>query len=85
MAAAVCALAVLVGGCGKAQQGPACRAFVSCVQQFDARNAVATDVARFMPEGGCWDSDKLADLCEKSCERGLPRLKAQDPGLECMP
>jgi hypothetical protein len=69
--------------CGRAEQGPNCSAFVECVQQLDALRGATTDVARFEPGGACWKGDKGAEVCERSCARGLPRLESQQPELTC--
>ncbi len=70
-------------GCGGAEQGPECRAFLACVAKLDALKSTQTNVSRFLPEGACWGSDKSARVCESSCRRGVVQLLSQEPLLSC--
>lgn len=74
--------ALLCASCG-AEQGPECKAFVSCVGELDVLHGTHTNVDRFLPEGACWGSDKGAEVCESACRRGIPRLREQEPQLSC--
>ncbi len=71
-------------GCGKPEQGPECKAYLACVEEFDALRGTKTNVDRFLPEGACWGGDKGAEVCESSCRRGVPVLRAQEPRLACV-
>lgn len=73
----------LLSGCGAAEQGPHCRAFVDCVAEFDGLRGTQTNVDRFLPAGSCWEGEKGAAVCENACRRGVPVLKQQEPALLC--
>lgn len=78
VAAAFCAW---TSGCGRVDQSPECRAFVECVAKLDAQTGRSTDVLRFEAEGPCWGSEAGADLCTRSCARGIEVLLQQHPAL----
>lgn len=76
------ALLLTCAACG-AEQGPECKAFVACVEEFDTLRNTDTNVDRFLPDGACWNGDKGAAVCELACRRGVILLHQQENRLTC--
>ncbi len=83
IAVSACALPTLLGACGRAEQGPECKAFIACVAALDVLRSTQTNVDRFLPDGACWGGPKGAAVCESSCRRGVLLLHEQEPQLTC--
>lgn len=81
VAASIASFAAIA--CNDPEQGPDCRAFVACVKELDVLRGTTTNVARFEPDGACWDGKKGAEVCESACRRGVPVLRAEEPRLTC--
>ena len=69
--------------CGRAPQSEACRTYVACVRALDVRDGLTTDAVRFEPDGDCWGGEKIADVCDRACTRGLALVREAAPGLAC--
>jgi beta-carotene 3-hydroxylase len=70
------ALPLMLGCGGRVPQAAACERFVQCIGKLDAQRGTATNVVRYQPEGGCWNSALAAELCTPSCERGIEVLES---------
>jgi hypothetical protein len=83
LAVSAAALSTLLVACGRAEQGPECKAFVECVAAVDVLRSTQTNVDRFLPDGACWGGQKGAAVCESACRRGVVLLHEQEPQLTC--
>ena len=84
-AVSAAAQSTLLVACGRAEQGPECKAFVECVAAVDVLRSTTTNVDRFVPDGACWGGAKGAAVCESACRRGVVLLHQQEPQLVCNP
>lgn len=71
-------------GCGPVEQTGSCRSFVACVEELDVARGTSTDAERYLPDGACWGGEKIAELCDRSCIKGLTLLGTQQPSLGCL-
>jgi hypothetical protein len=79
----IVAAAAASAGCLGAEQTQACKEFVACVRELDARDGETTDAVRFEADGACWSGPTIAELCDRACVRGIEVLRADDPTLTC--
>lgn len=79
-------VAALLSACADTAQTQACQDYVACQQAIDAQLGQETDLLRFEAAGECWGGIEAgAQLCDRSCVKGLEFLRARQPDLpeEC--
>lgn len=75
-------------GCSShVQQSEDCQALVACARAKDRSAGTTTDVSRYEAEGACWENEGIAELCERSCTRGMAFIRSREPSApsECLP
>lgn len=88
LAVAVAATAMGWMGCSShVQQSEDCQALVACARAKDRIAGMTTDVSRYEAEGACWENEEIAELCERSCTRGMAFIRSREPSApsECRP